>query len=186
MKDLKKNEPDDLKAYVNAHRSAFEVGGAPPDLWDDIEKRLEGKEQRRTVRMTFRYSLRAAASLTLLIVGLMGYGLYRFQQNPDPIASRYPEVQEMEHFYESQVQAQMQLVKQREVPAEVAEASLEELEKAYLDLKADLKDDADNQRVLEAMIQNYRLRLHVLNELLQRSKEADFPKNEPNHNETQL
>ena len=49
---------------------------------------------------------------------------------------------------------------------EVLNLDLVELEGVFEDLKKDLKDDSDNQEVIEAMIQNYRIKLEILEEML--------------------
>jgi hypothetical protein len=55
----------------------------------------------------------------------------------------------------------------------------EELDQVFDELKADLRDDAANEEVVEAMIQNYRIKLEILEEILIQLKSAD----EKNHND---
>jgi hypothetical protein len=43
---------------------------------------------------------------------------------------------------------------------------LSELDSVYLDLKRDLKDNMANQEVIEAIIENYRLKITILEDLL--------------------
>jgi hypothetical protein len=43
---------------------------------------------------------------------------------------------------------------------------MSELDSVYLDLKADLKDNMANQEVVEAIIENYRLKIRILEDLL--------------------
>jgi hypothetical protein len=50
---------------------------------------------------------------------------------------------------------------------------LSELDKIYRELKEDLKDNADNEEVVAAMIQNYRLKLEILEEILQQLQPAN-------------
>jgi hypothetical protein len=49
----------------------------------------------------------------------------------------------------------------------------EELDKVFNELKSDLKDNAANEEVVEAMIQNYRIKLQILEEILYQLKNAD-------------
>ena len=58
---------------------------------------------------------------------------------------------------------------------------LVDLDRVFLDLKDDLKDNADNEEVIEAMIQNYRLKLEILEEMLMVLKESDNTQNEQGH-----
>jgi hypothetical protein len=50
---------------------------------------------------------------------------------------------------------------------------LTELDHIYRELKEDLKDNADNEEVVVAMIQNYRLKLEILEEILLQLKPAN-------------
>jgi len=43
---------------------------------------------------------------------------------------------------------------------------LSELDSIYVSLKHDLKDNIANHEVIEAMIQNYRLRINILEDML--------------------
>jgi hypothetical protein len=47
-----------------------------------------------------------------------------------------------------------------------------ELDKVFEELKRDLKDNSDNEEVIEAMIQNYRIKLEVLDEILTQLKKS--------------
>ncbi len=181
---MNNKEKDDLKHFVDSYRPHFDENSAPADLWGDIEKKLNQKEQRKTISLTFRYSFRIAASIALIISGLLAYGLFQYQKETDHFAEKYPEIHEMESFYQVQLDRQMQVVKAANISTTLAENNLDELEKVYKELKNDLKDNADNQRVLEAMIQNYRLRLLVLQELLERVK--NVPTSNAQNNETSI
>ena len=56
---------------------------------------------------------------------------------------------------------------------------LGDLDAILLELKEDLSDDADNQEVVEAMMQNYMLKLEILEDLLEQIK----AKNEKNNDD---
>ena len=59
-----------------------------------------------------------------------------------------------------------------------------DLDRAYNELKEDLKDNADNEEVIEAMIQNYRIKLDILEEMLRRLKHSNESQNEESHEDT--
>jgi len=50
---------------------------------------------------------------------------------------------------------------------------MDELDEVYEELKEDLKDNASNPEVIEAMILNYRVKLEVLEDLLNQLKEKE-------------
>lgn len=64
---------------------------------------------------------------------------------------------------------------------------LVELDSIYAELKRDLRDNAANQEVIEAMIQNYRIKLDILEDVLRQMHAAKNEENEKEkRNETQL
>ena len=58
---------------------------------------------------------------------------------------------------------------------------LVDLDQVYSELKEDLKDNAANEEVIEAMIQNYRLKLEILEEMLMVLKQTNESQNEKDH-----
>jgi len=85
----------------------------------------------------------------------------------DPIA-KVPEWQETEKFYTSQIQEKMQVLetKRGKLDHSVFD-DLNMLDEAFIELKKDLQDNADNQEVIEAMIQSYKIKLQILEDILQ-------------------
>jgi predicted CopG family antitoxin len=53
------------------------------------------------------------------------------------------------------------------------EDDMEELDEVYLELKEDLKDNVSNPEVIEAMILNYRVKLEILEDLLNQLNEKE-------------
>jgi predicted CopG family antitoxin len=50
---------------------------------------------------------------------------------------------------------------------------MEELDEVYLELKKDLKDNVSNPEVIEAMVLNYRVKLEILEDLLNQLNEKE-------------
>jgi len=64
---------------------------------------------------------------------------------------------------------------------EMLSMDMEELDEVYTELKEDLRDNASNPEVIEAMILNYRVKLEILEDLLYQLKEKenqDYEKDE--------
>lgn len=61
-----------------------------------------------------------------------------------------------------------------------------ELDSVYADLKRDLKDNAANEEIIEAMIQNYRIKLEILEDVLQQMNAANNSQRKEESNEVML
>jgi hypothetical protein len=175
---------DRLEEFVKQHREQFDLHEPDPSIWLKINPaRVPGVRGRRTMRW-----LRVAAAVALIFAGssagfyfLAGGRIGADQQGRE----LYTEMQETEDYYS-------QLVAQRydelrpflaadPVADEMLKADMEELDKVYEELKDDLKDNVSNPEVIEAMILNYRMKLGILEELLNQLKEKenqDYEKDE--------
>lgn len=163
---------DRLKESVDDRRADYEVYEADFDqLWDNIDDKLNKS----------RFSMwsvagKIAAAILVLVVAGFGY----FALNDDNTRDGYalhdisPELAETEYFYSQQVAEKLHIIKSSNanVDKEVMN-NLLALDSAYQELKKDLKDNADNEEVISAMITNYRLKLTILEQILKEIKQHD-------------
>jgi len=81
-----------------------------------------------------------------------------------------PELQEAELYYSGLISEKLEEIKPilANCPGIEEELNVEMsgLDSLYTDLKTDLKDNIANQEVIEAIIENYRLRITILEDLL--------------------
>jgi hypothetical protein len=95
------------------------------------------------------------------------------------------ELIEAEAYYSSQIDIKKDEVFQLaadnpEIRREI-DMELVDLDRVFNELKEDLNDNAANEEVIEAMIQNYRLKLDILEEMLMVLKQSNESQNENNH-----
>lgn len=152
LKDQIDNSPEDFEIYpFDAEKG-----------WDEISKKIAPAKKRN-----LGWTIGIAASLLMVI----GFGFYSFQHQSDPLAN---EVAEIENFYGNAIDQKIALVR-NEIKDERILNDLEVMDEAFAELKADLNDNVDNQEVVEAMMENYRMKLQILEEIL---KELDKEKSE--------
>ena len=94
------------------------------------------------------------------------------------------EIQETEQYYSQMVAQRYSELRpylaSDPVVDEMLTADMEELDEVYDDLKEDLKDNVSNPEVIEAMILNYRVKLEILEDLLNQLKEKENQNDEDN------
>jgi len=97
----------------------------------------------------------------------------------------YPLLNEAELYYTSLINIKeneiYRLAGNNSVVRKEMSIELGELDKAMTDLKKDLNDNIDNTRVVEALIQNYRLKLEILEDLLNEIKLKESQENTESH-----
>ena len=98
---------------------------------------------------------------------------------------KIPELQEAEIYYTSQLQSK--LLKVKEYLTEYPELEIEliqdlsALDSIRIELKEDLRDNIANKEVVEALIQNYRMKLTILEDLLEHLEYTEGVKDNENN-----
>jgi hypothetical protein len=162
---------DRLEEFVRSHSQEFDIHEPDAAMWGRIVEKMEPKKGFR-----WQYYLSRAAIIVFLIgASLMGQRIWmknakRTAQNNAAVELIIPELREAEMYYTGMINAKIAEMK----PLLSDHPSLEnemntdllELDSVYKSLKNDLNDDVANQEVIEAMIQNYRLRISILEDML--------------------
>lgn len=152
-----------LEEFVRGHRQDFDSYEPGEALWGKIEKKLD---RGRKVKLRF-YLSRAAAVAAIFALSFMAQHYIISDRNK---MAEIPELKEAEMYYSGLIDAKLQEIKPMlaEYPdiEHEMESDLSELDSVYSSLKNDLKDNVANQEVIEAMIQNYRMRIDILEEML--------------------
>lgn len=162
---------DKLEKFIRANSSGFDFQEPAPELWKNIEKRITPK---KVIPWKF-YISRAAAVILLVGASLVAQRVWmnRDDAKPEKVADvdiDIPELREAEMYYSGMINAKLEEVKPllTDYPTleEELNTDLSELDSIYSGLKSDLKDNIANHEVIEAMIQNYRLRISILEDML--------------------
>lgn len=167
---------DPLESFINDNRHEFDPMEPSDKVWEMIGSRLEQEQsttEGRSRRLTW---LRVAVMIaSVLLVPAILYTLMKPQQNQSAkVIAMDAEVQELmeaEAYYAQEVTGKMQEIEKcyqvnPELRMEI-EGDLDELEAMYRSLKNDLRDNIANKEVIEAMIENNRNRVKIVDEVLE-------------------
>lgn len=164
---------DKLEKFVLENREDFDVFEPDEKLWDGIQNDMTPvrKLNWKTI------ALRVAA---VVVIFISSYFFHDFMQgdnnvnltevNTDQPNEQMQMLMEAEVFYTSQINSAQEefilLSGNNTALIEDINYDLNELDTVFEDLKNDLKENGDNQEVVEAMIQNYRIKLQILEDML--------------------
>jgi len=168
---------DRLEDFIKNHSAEFDLHEPDLALWNKIEKNITTK---KVINWRF-YLSRAAVILLIFGASILAQQLWVkkgiSEKKQEAVNIIIPELQEAEVYYSSLITEKMQEVKPllNENPSLEKElkADMGELDSIYKNLKNDLKDNIANDEVIEAMIQNYRLRISILEDMLTYLKSDD-------------
>ena len=156
---------DKLEKFISNHREEFDVYEPSTDVWEKINP--EGSVSKRS------YSWIWKAAIILVVIGA-SYLVDKQIRNNGNLAgakqeSVIPELAEAEKYYTGLITTKMNEVQPYlssypEIKKDLR-MELAELDKIYKGLKNDLKDNVSNEEVIKAMIQNFRLKLQLLEEI---------------------
>jgi hypothetical protein len=159
-----------LEDFVRERRDEFDMKLPSPELWYKIESRLEPKKSFKLSFWNTAASIAAVLVIALIatfFVNKQNLDYLKYSNISDP---ELLELLETEAFYARKVSMHMKEInKCYQVYPDLKydiEADLNELDLMYKELKNDLNDNVLNREVIEAMIQNNRIRLEMVDRVL--------------------
>jgi hypothetical protein len=179
---------DKLEEYIMKHREEMDRYKPSPSIW-----RKTGNELK--TGMNLRWLSIAAMLAVILGTTLVLYrpGAIRSQQsvgenNYKTIMKNNPQLRETEIYYNNLAnslyrEATPMLARYPEINRELF-TDISQLDSICTEIKKDLKDNVANQDVIEALIQNYRLKINLLEDMLEVLKE--YEKNPEKRNDNEL
>ncbi len=150
----------------------LDVLDPPASLWENIEANLPAQEKEpRRIMFTTR-KLAIAVLAIVAFSGALGFFIARTSE-PPPVAFELPmEYQESEFFFAKQVNLKEKQLRKIEGHEEVW-TTLEELDNEFNTLQEELKPGVTNEFVLQAMLQNYRTKLEILERVLESIEQSN-------------
>jgi len=164
-------KPDRLEKFVNDNRHEFDYLEPSDKVWAAIDSKLEPKQQKS------RFLLLKIAAVLILAIAIPALVYFQSGNLPQSAKSNAPvdpEVQELieaEAYYSQEVSGKLAEIQKcykvhPELKAQI-EGDLDELETMYISLKKDLKENISNKEVIEAMIENNRNRMKLVDDVLE-------------------
>ncbi len=162
---------DRLENFVKANRQEFDTLEPSPNIWKKIRENSNPKGYKIN-----RYLLRIAAVIAVVAIStvLIPHTILKetkYSQINDPEGS---ELRDTERYYAQRINGKLKQIRKcySTIPGikEEVETDLLELEVMYQKLKDDLQDNISNKSVIEAMIENNRNRLELVESVLKQIK----------------
>jgi hypothetical protein len=174
-----------LEDFIRQNREGLDQRDPSPGVWKGIKRNLQ---RRRSVVIKWL----AAAAVILAIVTA---GLFRFSKgNKDGyvnhrealLMKNNPQLRETEFYYNNLVNSLYnevvpQLTGSPDIRKEFLH-DMSQIDSICTDIRKDLRDNVSNQEVIEALINNYRIKIQILEEMLnQLRQDENIPLNKESH-----
>jgi hypothetical protein len=162
---------DNLEKFIRENRSALDYYKTDRRIWKRIKTGLQSER-------TFAGNLLSKAAMIIVVLGT-AFSIYKLAENGfstvknNDKAGTYPgqpQLKETELYYNSLInnlyrEAKPLLTGNPEIEYELR-TDFSVLDSLCIEIKSDLKDNVDNQEVIEALILNYRAKIQILEDML--------------------
>ncbi|MEQ9217672.1 MAG: hypothetical protein RLO17_06505 [Cyclobacteriaceae bacterium] len=158
---------DKLKYWVDQSREEFELFPFDENQgWRDFEKSFVPRRKKRW-KLHVGY---AAAACVMFVAGWFSFMVSNTYQRP--INPMVQEWMETERFYQQEIN-EIQLMITSKVNDPLILEDLNEMDVVIASLKKDLRDNMDNEEVIMAVMDQYRLKLKILERMLDKLQDDD-------------
>lgn len=183
---------DELKSFFEQNRNLFDTEEPLAGHFERFQQRLEAEQKQRN-RFNYRRILYVAASVVVAVVVsvealslLLGKGVETIQnevaelnissadefvrQTTQNVKSKLnPEYRETQKYYITEVDNRLDQIKATSMDenqkAELLK-ELSEMDELFAKLQKELKSSPDNQVLIEAMINHYKMKIEVMNQII--------------------
>jgi hypothetical protein len=169
---------DRLEEHISKNREAMDYYMPSPGVWKKIRRSIKKKKSpaRKLLSVAAMITVIFGTSLVLYRTGYFGAD-GRSAKKSDLRAQENPQLKESEMYYGNLlnslfIEAKPLLTANPDIQKELV-TDISHLDSLCLEIKKDLKDNVDNQEVVEALIQNYRIKIRLLEDILNILKEDE-------------
>tara|TARA_R110002033_G_scaffold26394_5_gene60322 strand:+ start:37526 stop:38065 length:540 start_codon:yes stop_codon:yes gene_type:complete len=162
----------DFEKHIRENKLLFDEHKADRSkLWANIEKELGQKQPSKTIRLWKSPLLKIAASIFIALGIYTVVDFFTNQNNPQQTVANY-ELQEIDMHYSNLVQHQVELVQQSTKLTQEEKdeflSFMDDLDEEYAQLKIEMGKNLANEQILEAIVNNYKKRIELMENLLDR------------------
>lgn len=160
---------DKLEEYIRKNREDLDLYSPSPSVWKKIRKGSGNGKVARGQWIAIAAMIVIIFASAAILVNRRGWQKGSELKDAE-IFSSDPQLKETEIYYTNMInslyrEATPMLTSNPEIKKEL-NTDIFQLDSISTEIKKDLKDNIANQEVVEALIQNYRLRIRLLEDML--------------------
>ncbi|MEN8202296.1 MAG: hypothetical protein ABFS28_06850 [Bacteroidota bacterium] len=179
----------DLEKHIKEQRLLLD-SDAPREGHEErfLQKLGRDADQAPVRRFNFRHALQIAASIAIILTS----AIVLMKQNKSGEKMAKQEVpaamMEADMYYTSQVNARYDVIREFDFESSEEKAvlldELKDLESYHQQLMDDLESNPDNDRVINALIRHYQIKLEVMDQIIIQLNQVKTETSEKNENES--
>jgi hypothetical protein len=180
---------ENLENKIIRNRAAFDNAEPAEGHFDRFARKLY--RSRQPGRYSLPYYLKVAGILLLvsissIIIYQMAVNRY-YEKNIYSFGKLSPEYREVEDYFIHTINAKYNDLQKIDIKDNAQKVmmikEMREMDKVYRNLSKELKNDPNNERLINAMIKHYQLKLDILNDMTDQLMKMKNNISNNNHNE---
>lgn len=112
------------------------------------------------------YAFAASITVVIALSIILFIKVAQFRQQPSLLTGISPELEEAELYYQSRIQERMHVLEMNKLVDEQVINDLNEIDKSFKFINKDLKKNPGDERIIQAVMRIYQLKLDMINDLL--------------------
>ncbi len=174
---------DNFEKHIREHKAEFDDHKADKaKMWAAIAGELKTEEPK--VVPLWRSSVFKMVASLLLLFGITSFIALTILKSEGDMQTQFAskELLDIDMHYKGLVSYQVQLVKDNPNLSEEDKTEflsfMDELDTEYEKLRLEMHNDLDNERVLEAIVSNYKQRIELIEQLLKQINDSKIEEDE--------
>ncbi|MBK7133184.1 MAG: hypothetical protein IPH69_10305 [Bacteroidales bacterium] len=169
---------DKLEDHIRKNREEFDVYTPSSNVWTKVRRKIRKGYSPYTRWLSIAAMVIVILGTSLIIIKQRYYNTYNLSADNNIISSKgNSQLKESEIYYNNLLnslytEATPLLTANPEVQKELS-YDISHIDSLCLEIKKDLKDNVANKEVVEALIQNYRIKIRLLEDILTILKENE-------------
>ena len=161
---------DTMKDLFQRLQGSFDLHETPDGHQRRFLERLTQQQTTQKARK-FRYWHYGSVAAVIILLVLLGGALFTPTEPQEAdLASISPEMEQTQSFFTTTINSEMRALEAYDTPetkkiVEEALVEVQQLEVTYQQLKKDLLESGNNERVISAMINNFQNRITILQQV---------------------
>ncbi len=165
---------DNLEKFIQKRRDAFDDKEPPKMAWGKIQEQIQ-KDNKKPRRISlWQFTRIAAAILFLLAVGIVIGRQSSASSELATVEKNYPEFLEAKKYYEYEVDEKLAQLASYNYDTSLEE-DMDQLDDFMNELREELEEapKGTEERIINAMINNYQAKLDILERVLEVAKSTN-------------
>ena len=162
---------NEIENLINNFRDRFEADEPYPGHLASFEAKLKQRSPKTYFFRNKNSWARIAASISILVItACVSYLIYDRSQPNKNITQTTSELNETEMYYTKQIRKGMDQIRSLKISDQKQKTAiisdLSNMDKNYEQLKSDLKNNPDDERLIHAIVTHYQVKLEAIDQVI--------------------